>query len=123
MRGTRRLATAGRTPLDRVTLSAMRAALKPEFTAETAEKETTRTAKAELAARHCGTLQNEAGLWTTALKKKRLSFTPMIDVVFLLLIFFLLTSQIAPRAPTPFAPPRLENGDSATPGILHVKTG
>ena len=71
----------------------MRAALKPEFTAETAEKETTRTAKAELAARHCGTLQNEAGLWTTALKKKRLSFTPMIDVVFLLLIFFLLIGR------------------------------
>lgn len=40
----------GRTPLDRVTRSAMVALLTPEFSPETAEKETTRIAKAELAA-------------------------------------------------------------------------
>jgi len=41
--------SAGRTPLDRLTQSAMRALLTPEFSPETAEKETTRIAKAELA--------------------------------------------------------------------------
>ncbi|UWQ74064.1 biopolymer transporter ExbD [Leisingera sp. M658] len=56
-------------------------------------------------------------------RKKCLSLAPMINVVFLLLIFFLLTLQIAPRAPLSIAPPRPENGDSATPGILHVKPG
>ncbi|AHD02033.1 MotA/TolQ/ExbB proton channel family protein [Leisingera methylohalidivorans] len=40
----------GQTPLDRVTLSAMRALLTPDFAPETAERETTRIAKAELAA-------------------------------------------------------------------------
>lgn len=39
----------GRTPLERVTLVAMRALLTPEFSPETAERETTRVAKAELA--------------------------------------------------------------------------
>lgn len=42
--------SAGRTPLDRLTQSAMRARLTPEFSPETAEKETIRIAKAELAA-------------------------------------------------------------------------
>ncbi|KIC23566.1 MULTISPECIES: MotA/TolQ/ExbB proton channel family protein [unclassified Leisingera] len=41
--------SAGRTPLDRLTQSAMRARLTPEFSSVTAEKETTRIAKAELA--------------------------------------------------------------------------
>ncbi|WP_281953695.1 biopolymer transporter ExbD [Pseudophaeobacter arcticus] len=36
---------------------------------------------------------------------------PMINVVFLLLIFFLLSSQIAPRAPFAVTPPRLETGE------------
>lgn len=42
-------ACAGSTPLDRVTLSAIRALLTPEFSPEIAEKETIRIAKAELA--------------------------------------------------------------------------
>ncbi|WP_417699125.1 biopolymer transporter ExbD [Pseudophaeobacter sp.] len=40
---------------------------------------------------------------------------PMINVVFLLLIFFLLSSQIAPRAPFAITPPKLENGETLTP--------
>lgn len=36
---------------------------------------------------------------------------PMINVVFLLLIFFLLSSQITPRAPFAVTPPRLETGN------------
>jgi len=42
-------ASPARTPLDRVAKAAMRALLVPEFSAEAAEKETTRIAKAELA--------------------------------------------------------------------------
>ena len=40
---------------------------------------------------------------------------PMINVVFLLLIFFLLSSQIAPRAPFAVTPPKLESDESSTP--------
>ena len=40
---------------------------------------------------------------------------PMINVVFLLLIFFLLSSQIAPRAPFAITPPKLEHGETLTP--------
>ncbi|WP_264210984.1 biopolymer transporter ExbD [Leisingera thetidis] len=40
---------------------------------------------------------------------------PMINVVFLLLIFFLLSSQIAPRAPFAVTPPRLETGEASAP--------
>ncbi|AUR06004.1 putative biopolymer transport protein (plasmid) [Phaeobacter inhibens] len=40
---------------------------------------------------------------------------PMINVVFLLLIFFLLSSQIAPRAPYAVTPPELESGESPAP--------
>ncbi|MDE4274405.1 biopolymer transporter ExbD [Phaeobacter gallaeciensis] len=40
---------------------------------------------------------------------------PMINVVFLLLIFFLLSSQIAPRAPFAVVPPKLESGDPSAP--------
>ncbi|KIC07661.1 hypothetical protein RA19_22975 [Leisingera sp. ANG-M1] len=40
---------------------------------------------------------------------------PMINVVFLLLIFFLLSSQIAPRAPFAVTPPKLETGETAAP--------
>lgn len=41
---------------------------------------------------------------------------PMINVVFLLLIFFLLSSQIAPRAPFPVVPPRVDSTGKAEPG-------
>lgn len=40
---------------------------------------------------------------------------PMINVVFLLLIFFLLSSQIAPRAPFAVTPPELESGEPPAP--------
>ena len=40
---------------------------------------------------------------------------PMINVVFLLLIFFLLSSQIAPSAPFAVTPPRLEPGEASAP--------
>lgn len=40
---------------------------------------------------------------------------PMINVVFLLLIFFLLSSQIAPRAPFMVTPPQLEGGAPSAP--------
>ena len=46
---------------------------------------------------------------------------PMINVVFLLLIFFLLSSQIAPRAPFAVALPRLETGQpSGSEALLFV---
>ncbi len=42
------------------------------------------------------------------------SIVPMINVVFLLLIFFLMTAQIAPPVPFEVAPPRVEaQGDPA----------
>lgn len=40
---------------------------------------------------------------------------PMINVVFLLLIFFLLSSQIAPRAPFAVTPPTLDSGAPSAP--------
>jgi len=40
---------------------------------------------------------------------------PMINVVFLLLVFFLLSSQIAPRAPFAVIPPKLPSGEYLTP--------
>ncbi|AHD02035.1 ExbD/TolR family protein [Leisingera methylohalidivorans] len=43
---------------------------------------------------------------------------PMINVVFLLLIFFLLSSQIAPRAPFTVVPPKLETGEAAASGAI-----
>ncbi|NSY41067.1 biopolymer transporter ExbD [Leisingera sp. ANG59] len=46
---------------------------------------------------------------------------PMINVVFLLLIFFLLSSQIAPRAPFAVTPPKLESGEtSASEAVLFM---
>jgi len=40
----------------------------------------------------------------------RESVVPMINVVFLLLVFFLMTSQIAPPDPVEISPPRAEQG-------------
>ena len=46
---------------------------------------------------------------------------PMINVVFLLLIFFLLSSQIAPGAPFAVTPPELEKGEpSVTEAVLFM---
>ncbi|WP_300074246.1 biopolymer transporter ExbD [uncultured Ruegeria sp.] len=48
---------------------------------------------------------------------------PMINVVFLLLIFFLLTAQIAPRAPFEVTPPtvNVETGSETAP-VLFVSS-
>lgn len=49
------------------------------------------------------------------------SIVPMINVVFLLLIFFLMTARIAPTAPFPVTPPEAEaRGTEAGAAILHV---
>lgn len=42
------------------------------------------------------------------------SIVPMINVVFLLLIFFLMTAQIAPPEPFEVTPPTVQEGDPAT---------
>ena len=41
------------------------------------------------------------------------SIVPMINVVFLLLIFFLMTAEIAPPEPFPVAPPTAESDEQA----------
>lgn len=43
------------------------------------------------------------------------SIVPMINVVFLLLVFFLMTSQLVPSEPFPIAPPEAE-AETADPG-------
>ncbi|KPP93140.1 MAG: outer membrane transport energization protein ExbD [Rhodobacteraceae bacterium HLUCCA08] len=49
------------------------------------------------------------------------SIVPMINVVFLLLIFFLMTARIAPTAPFPVTPPEAQaTGAAAGADILHV---
>jgi biopolymer transport protein ExbD len=50
---------------------------------------------------------------------------PMINVVFLLLVFFLLTAQIAPRAPFEVRPPatNIETGGQSAPVLFVSSTG
>jgi biopolymer transport protein ExbD len=49
------------------------------------------------------------------------SIIPMINVVFLLLIFFLLTAQIAPPTPFPIEPPDSQSDiPSQQQGVLYV---
>ena len=50
------------------------------------------------------------------------SVTPMINVVFLLLIFFLMTATIAPPEPFEIAPPQAqaEPASTETPDTLHL---
>lgn len=49
------------------------------------------------------------------------SIIPMINVVFLLLIFFLLTAQIAPSVPFPVTPPDSRSDQRAQArDVLHV---
>ena len=50
------------------------------------------------------------------------SVTPMINVVFLLLIFFLMTATIAPPAPFEVEPPQAEAepASTETPATLHL---
>lgn len=45
---------------------------------------------------------------------------PMINVVFLLLVFFLMTSQIAPPAPIEVAPPRGEAEAQNATAVLYI---
>lgn len=51
-------------------------------------------------------------------KPRTESIVPMINVVFLLLIFFLMTAQIAPPEPFEVSPPTAEK--AAEPGADHV---
>ena len=50
---------------------------------------------------------------------------PMINVVFLLLIFFMMTTRIAPQAPFAVTPPRtaLDTGAGAAPILFLSETG
>lgn len=51
--------------------------------------------------------------FTTRRKKTGLDNVPMINLVFLLLIFFLLTAQITPTALIEVTPPEAASGDAA----------
>lgn len=54
-------------------------------------------------------------------RRPRENIVPMINVVFLLLIFFLMTAQIAPPEPFEIAPPDSASPDPAEPArVLHV---
>lgn len=51
-------------------------------------------------------------------------FVPMINVVFLLLIFFLMTAQIAPPDPFELTPPEMaDGGDPTSDRLLHLSPG
>ncbi len=52
------------------------------------------------------------------------SIVPMINVVFLLLIFFLMTAQIAPPDPFDITPPNAEGAEAeAQPDTLYLSAG
>ena len=54
-------------------------------------------------------------------RRARENIVPMINVVFLLLIFFLMTAQIAPPDPFEIIPPASQSEDAAgAEAILHV---
>ena len=53
-------------------------------------------------------------------KPARESVVPMINVVFLLLIFFLMSAQIAPTDPVEVAPPILTQTDAPLPEAAQV---
>lgn len=56
-------------------------------------------------------------------KSRGESIIPMINVVFLLLVFFLLTAQIAPHEPLDVAPPEGEADQPAqSRGVLYVSS-
>ena len=51
------------------------------------------------------------------------SIVPMINVVFLLLIFFLMTSRLAPPEPFAVEPPKAEQGGEAEPApVLYLSS-
>lgn len=49
-------------------------------------------------------------------RRHRDTTVPMINVVFLLLVFFMMTSQIRPAAPVEISPPVVELGQGQPPG-------
>lgn len=51
------------------------------------------------------------------------NIVPMINVVFLLLIFFLMTAQIAPPDPFEITPPDLSQSDTVSEGDFTVYVG
>ncbi|SEF76609.1 ExbD/TolR family protein [Jhaorihella thermophila] len=53
---------------------------------------------------------------TPRLRTRSENIVPMINVVFLLLIFFLMTAQIAPPDPFEITPPAADGGDAARTG-------
>ena len=54
----------------------------------------------------------------------RESIIPMINVVFLLLIFFLMTAEIAPPQPFAVTPPRASTAAPAARGVtLYISAG
>ena len=56
-----------------------------------------------------------------AKRERRESIVPMINVVFLLLVFLLLTAQMAAPPPLDVTPPVASLSDTATPDtVLHV---
>lgn len=50
------------------------------------------------------------------------AIVPMINVVFLLLIFFLMTARLTPPAPFATTPPRAEGGMAVTGATLYLST-
>ena len=57
------------------------------------------------------------------IRSQRENIVPMINVVFLLLIFFLMTAQIAPPVPFDVTPPGSDATDAADgPATLHIAT-
>ncbi|RAP41558.1 hypothetical protein BYZ73_09855 [Rhodovulum viride] len=48
------------------------------------------------------------------------SIVPMINVVFLLLIFFLMSARLVPPAPFETAPPQADAAEPATGDMLHL---
>jgi len=55
---------------------------------------------------------------TTPRRARGESIVPMINVVFLLLIFFLMTAQITPPAPFEVRPPKAARGAAQEPGMV-----
>jgi len=52
--------------------------------------------------------------------RRTLSLTPLIDVIFLLLLFFMLTTSFAPELELPLAPAGLGAAEAARPAFLDL---
>jgi len=57
---------------------------------------------------------------TPARRPRGESIVPMINVVFLLLVFFLMTSRLVPPAPFEVEPPEAEGGAAETAPVLYL---